>query len=455
MSKFKLQSSSRMTEGNPYKLIFSFSVPIMLGNIFQQFYNLVDLTIVSGKLGTGAMASVGATYVITGFLYSFINGLTNGFSIITAQYYGAGNAKEMRRSVAATISFSLLLTLLFTAVALLLVNPLLRTLHTPDTLMADAYNYVSVLLWGLIFTMLYNMFANILKAIGNSVVPLIFLVISAAINIGLDILFVNVFELGIRGASLATVISQAISASLCLIYIITKCPEVHIHAKDFHFDSRLIGKMLTTGFSMSMMLSVINVGSIILQSGINTLGETTLVAHTAARKIMEFTMMPVAVLAASCATFTSQNYGGGKMDRIWKGTKAALIMGFAWSAFACAFTIPLSPYLVAMIANDHSPEILQLGNLYLRIGIPLFFPLTVFVVLRNALQGIDQRFVPIFCSVLELVGKIIAINLLVPSLGYLGVCLTEPIIWLGCGIVILIYYLVIKSKMINTTSIEK
>ena len=452
MAVFKLQSSNRMTEGNPYKLIFAFSVPLMLGNIFQQFYNLVDLTIVSGKLGTGAMASVGTTYVITGFLYSFVNGLTNGFSIITSQYYGAGNTKEMRRSVAATVSISVLLTILFTALSLVIVNPLLRFLHTPESLMADAYAYISVLLWGLIFTMLYNMLANILKAIGNSVMPLIFLVISAAINIGLDILFVNVFEFGIRGAAWATVISQAISAALCLIYIIAKCPEVHISSKDFHFDSILIGKMLTTGFSMSMMLSVINIGSIILQSGINTLGETTLVAHTAARKIIEFTMMPIAVLAASSATFTSQNYGAGKMDRVWKGTKAALIMGFAWSAFACLFTIPLAPYLISVIANDNSPEILQLGNLYLRVGTPLYFPLTVFVVIRNALQGIGQRLVPILCSVLELLGKIIAINLLVPSLGYLGVCLTEPIIWLGCGIVIMIYYLVLKSKMMKQNS---
>lgn len=447
MAQIKLQSSNRMTEGNPYKLLITFAIPILLGNVFQQLYNVVDLMIVSNKLGLSALASVGTTYAITGLLYSFLNGLTNGFSIITAQFYGAENDKEVRRSVAATVTIALIMTVIFTILSFIFIKPLFRFLHTPESLIPDAYTYISVLLGGLIFTMLYNMFANILKAIGNSVMPLIFLVIAAVLNIFLDLLFVNVLDFGIRGASAATVMAQAVSAILCFIYILKKCPEIHISKADFHFDSHLISRLLTTGLSMSMMLSIVSVGSVILQSGINGLGEQTLGAHTAARKILEISMMPLAVFGAATATYSGQNYGAGKMDRVWQGTKASLTLSFTWSAIACIILVPFAPYLVSAVASDNTPEILNLGKMYLRIGAPLFFPLSVLLMLRNLLQGIGHRIAPITCSTLELVGKLIAINLLVPSLGYLGVCLTEPIIWVVCGVLILIYYLIIKKKI--------
>lgn len=450
----KFQTSNRMTEGNPFKLIISFAVPILLGNIFQQLYNLVDLMIVSDKLGLNALASVGTTYAITGLIYSFINGLTNGFSIITAQYYGAEDEKEVRRTVAATVTIALIMTVIFTILSLVFIKPLFRFLHTPESLIPNAYAYISILLGGLIFTMLYNMFANILKAIGNSVMPLVFLVIAAILNIGLDILFVKVLNYGIRGASAATVMAQAVSAILCFIYIVKKCPEIHISKADFHFDRQLIGKMLTTGLSMSMMLSIVSMGSVILQSGINGLGEMVLSAHTGARKILEISMMPLAVFGAATATFSGQNYGAQKMERVWQGTKASLILSFSWSAIVCCILVPFAPFLVQTVANDNTKEILDLGSMYLRIGAPLFFPLSILLMLRNVLQGIGHRIAPIVASSLELVGKLVAINLLVPRLGYLGVCLTEPIIWVVCGVLIMIYYLVAKSVIMKHIHVE-
>lgn len=442
----KMKTSTRMTEGNPYRHIITFSIPILLGNLFQQFYNLADLMIVSDELGLDALGSVGATYAITGLLYAFINGLTGGFSIITAQFYGAEEPGEVKRSVAATVTISLSLTVVFTVLSLLLIRQLFEFLHTPASLIPGAYDYISILLAGLLFTMLYNMFANILKAIGNSVMPLVFLVLAAILNIGLDLLFVKQLHWGIRGASGATVLAQAISAILCLIYILRKCPEIHISRKDFRFDRQLLSKMITTGLSMSMMLSIVSIGSVILQSGINGLGETVLAAHTAARKILEVCMMPFTVFGAAVATFAGQNYGAKRMDRVWQGTKASLILSFVWSGMVCLILLPFAPHLIEFIANDNSPEILRLGSMYLYWGAPPFFALSILLMLRNVLQGIGHRIAPITASALELITKVIAIKVLVPRYEYLGVCLTEPIIWVLCGFLILIYYLVVRKK---------
>ena len=446
MKARKQSVTKSMTEGNPYGLLIGFALPIFLGNIFQQLYNVVDLTIVSKTLGNDAMASVGTTYAVTGLIYSFINGLTGGFSIITSQHFGADNKKEMRRSIAATIVISLILTMVFTVLSVLMIRPLLQLLNTPAELIGQACDYINILLYGLLFTMLYNMLSNLLKAVGNSVMPLVFLVIASILNIGLDYLLVVVIPLGVRGASIATVLAQMISVLLCLIYIIKKCPELHIQRMDFQFDFALIQKMLTTGLSMAMMLAIVSRGSIILQMGINGLGKETIAAHTAARKIIEMAMLPFVVIGAAASTFTSQNYGAGKMDRVKEGARDSIVIAFAWCAIACAIVMPLAPQFLRLIADEPTEEILSLGCMYLRIGLPMFFPLAILLMVRNILQGIGHRVVPILASTIELFGKIIAINLLVPAFGYLGVCITEPIIWVIDGIFVLIYFLVIMRK---------
>ena len=440
-----------MTQGNILQLMLSFGFPILLGNLFQQFYNFTDLIIVSRNLGVDALEGVGATASLTELIIVFVNGLTNGFSIIIAQYFGADNAKDVRRSVAATVTLSVVLTVVLTGLSLFFIRDILTLLHTPDTVMGNAYDYISVLLMGLIFTMAYNMFANILRALGNSAVPLIFLIISTILNIGMDLLFVVVIPLGIRGAALATILAQCISAILCFIYIMKKCPEIHLSKKDFSFDRILLGKMLSTGFSMAMMLAIVSLGSVILQSGINDLGEETIAAHISARKVISLFMMPIAVIGSSCATFTSQNYGAGNMDRVFEGVKKGMLLGLLWSTISLLLLFPFTKQFVLLIIGKEDAAnlfLIETATKYVRISVPCFYVLILLIVLRNVLQGMGRRIVPIIVSATELFGKIIAIRLLVPRLGYFGVCITEPIIWAFDGIFVLIVYLIIRNKKV-------
>ncbi len=445
----KLFQPQNMTQGSIMKLLLSFGFPILLGNLFQQFYNFTDLIIVSRNIGVDALEGVGATASLTGLIIAFTNGLTNGFSIIIAQYFGAGNAKEVRRSVAATLTLSTIVTVILTACSLFFIRDILTLLHTPDTVMNNAYDYISILLMGLIFTMAYNMCANILRAIGNSMAPLIFLAISTLLNIGMDLLFVVAIPLGIRGAALATVLAQCISAFLCFIYIMKKCPEIHLSKKDFFFDRILLEKMMSTGLSMAMMLAIVSLGSVILQSGINNLGDTTIAAHISARKVIELFMMPIAVIGSACATFTSQNYGAGRMDRVFEGEKKGMLLGVIWSTFSLLLLFPFTKQFVLLIIDKKDAAnlfLIETATKYVRISVPCFYVLIILIVLRNVLQGMGRRILPIIVSATELIGKIIAIRLLVPRLGYFGVCITEPIIWAFDGILVLAAYAVIRRN---------
>ena len=301
--------------------------------------------------------------------------------------------------------------------------------------------------YGMIFSTLYNMFAAILRAIGNSVAPLFFLVISAVLNIGLDYLFVCVLPFGVEGAAYATVLSQAISALLCFLYIIKKCPELHISREDFDFGWSLTGKMLSTGLSMAMMYSIVSIGSVILQSGINGLGETTIAAHTTARKLLEMLMMPLTTVSASVSTFSGQNYGAGLYDRVHKGVKSGFLLGFAWSTLATLIVIFFAEPLIVLIGEETDEGLIRLASRYLHISVPFFYGLTVLVVLRNVLQGMGRRILPLFVSGTELFGKVLAIRFLVPRYSYTGVCITEPIIWVADAALVLLYYLILRRKL--------
>lgn len=451
----QLFKPQNMTKGSVLKIMLSFGFPILLGNLFQQFYNFADLIIVSRNIGVEALEGVGATTSLSELIIVFINGLTNGFSIIIAQFFGAGDEKNVRRSVAATVTISVIFTVIMTALSLFVIRDVLALLHTPDTVMDNAYDYISVLLMGLIFTMAYNMFANILRAIGNSTAPLVFLIISTILNISMDLLFVVVIPLGIRGAALATVLAQFISAFLCFIYIMKKCPEIHLSKKDFSFDKNLLGKMLSTGLSMAMMLAVVSLGSVILQSGINGLGDATIAAHIAARKVISLFMMPIAVIGSACATFTSQNYGAGNMDRVFEGVKKGMLLGILWCTISLLLLFPFTKQFVLLIINKEDAGnlfLIETATKYVRISVPCFYVLILLIVLRNALQGMGRRVVPIIVSATELTGKIVAIRLLVPRLGYLGVCITEPIIWAFDGIFVLIVYIIMRKKTFSRSN---
>lgn len=422
-----------MTRGDPLRLILMFAVPLFLSNLFQQVYNISDTAIVGHIIGDQALSSVGSVSSLYGLIMSLCLGMTGGFSLLTARYFGAGDEKNLKRSIAATIVLSGGFTLVLTVISIVLMKSFLRALHTPDDIFSDAYSYIIIIVSCCAVTVFYNMLSGILRALGNSIVPLIFLLISSALNIGLDVLFMIPLHMGVKGAASATVLAQLISGVLCLIYIIKCCPQIHVHREDFSFSFSFIREMLLTGLAMSMMMAVVNTGTVILQSGINKLGSSIIAGHTAARKISEIFMMAGATLSATMSTYTSQNYGAGNMKRVWQGVKITHITGWIWSTLLLIITFLFSDAIISGLTGSASPEVIETGARYLRINVPFYYVLFVLCILRNTLQGIGCKLWPVIGSVLEMLGKFLTVIIFIPKSGYTAVCFCEPVTWIICA----------------------
>lgn len=315
-----------LTKGNITKLIFAFAVPILIGNLLQLTYSLIDTRIVGSALGEQALAAVGATSSLSGLLIGFLQGLTNGFAVIAAQFFGAKDEKGLKRCVASSLVLALSVSVVFTVCSLLFLKPLLRLLNTPEAILTMAYDYIFVIFAGMMITMLYNVCASILRAIGDSVTPLIFLAVSVVLNVFGDFFCIYVLCLGVRGAALATVFSQFIALVACYLYMIGRYDILRLHREDFgDFSSTLLQRLLSCGLSMGFMSSLINLGTVTLQTSINTLGTDIIVAHTAARKITELYMLMFSVFGTTMATFCGQNLGAGEISRIKEGLKKCIL----------------------------------------------------------------------------------------------------------------------------------
>lgn len=421
-----------MTTGNPTRLILQFAIPLLISNLFQQLYNLADTRIVGTFLGEHALAAVGATASLNSLVIGLLMGMTNGFAIVTARFFGANDRKSMKKSIAGTIVLSVGTVAVLTVLSVLFLTPLLRMLNTPDDLLAQAASYFRIILLGMLVTVLYNGCASTLRAVGDSVTPLIFLIIATFANIGLDLLFVCVFRTGIPGAAIATVLAQGISVALCLLFIVRRYPELVPCRDDFmrlFHDRHLLRWMYSLGLSMGFMLSLVNIGSVVLQSAINTFGANIIVAHTAARKLTELFMMPFSVLATTMATYCSQNLGAGKLERIQTGIWRALLLSWGWCGIVVVLCYSIVPALLYMVTGSTTPSILDTATQYLHINCIFYFVTVVISVLRNSLQGMGDLVTPLISSSIELAGKVLIVLLLVPRLGYMGVIVSEPIVW--------------------------
>ena len=419
-----------LTSGNPAKLMISFALPVCLGNIFQLFYSLADTRIVGSTLGEGSLAAVGATTAVSTLLIGFLQGMANGFSIISAQSMGAKEEKQLRQTAAGTLVLGGVITLFLTVLSLTLLPLLLHVLNVPDDLYPEAHSYISIILLGLIVTMLYNACAGILRAVGDTIAPLVFLVCASLLNVRLDFLLIAGIHLGVRGAALGTVISQSVSVLLCFLYIWKKYPLFHLKKEDFCLTKDLVQKMLSSGLSMGMMMSLVYFGTLALQTSINTFGTDTIVAHTAARKIIELYFLPIVVMGTTLSTFCSQNYGAGKMDRVYQGMKYALMINWSWTLIVIFMSYTIAPQLIYLVSGSSKETVLAPAVLYLKVNAPFFFLSAAINLLRNTLQAIGDHWTPIISSTIELVGKVLIVFFLVPVLQYMGIIVTEPIIWI-------------------------
>lgn len=439
-----------LTSGNPAKIIFAFAVPIIIGSLFQQLYSMIDTVIVGRTIGVEAIAALGSTSYISNLIIGFMSGLTNGFAIITARHFGAGDHVKMRRSVAGTIILGLGVSALFTVISRICLVPFLKLLNTPDEIFDMACSYISVILLFMTAAMLYNMSAGVLRAVGDSVTPLVFLIISSLINVILDILFIAKLHMGVQGAAYATVISQAFSFIMCCIYIVTRFPYLIPGPEEFKISAAEIWELLSMGLSLALMFSIVEIGSLILQRAINKFGTLTITAHTAARKISSILMLPYSAFGSACATYCSQNIGAGRPERVGKGIKSAIVMSWIWSAFAVLAGYLFSPYIVSWIAGTDEQYIIGLAAKYMRVNTPFYFILAVLIVMRSSLQGLGRKTVPVASSVIEMVGKAVVAFAAAPTLGYFGVMISEPVVWFFMTVLLVAGYVSDKKLMAET-----
>ena len=440
-------TSVNMTEGNILKNIIFFAIPILIGNIFQQLYNVVDTAIIGNILGDDALAAVGASAPVYGLMIGFASGLTNGFAVIIARYFGAQDERQMKKSVAFTYILAAVIAFFITVGSLVFLHPLMIMLKTPSGIIGDTESYMKVIMSFSVITIGYNMLAAMMRAIGNSRVPLYFLIISTVVNIFLDFLFVKGFHMGIPGAAFATVISQTVSVILCFIYIIKKCNFLLFRKNELEWDRSLLSLIVTTGLSMGLMNAIVSIGSVILQSAVNSFGTTTITAHTAARKIDDIFMLPLGTIALSSSTFASQNFGANKMDRVKKGIVYSVFVAMVWSGISLFIILFFRTQLILLLTGTKDVDVISISSRYIIWNIPFFFVLSILLVLRSSLQGVGRRIVPICGSIVEFALKILAVIFVAPKLGYFGICILEPVIWIICAIIVAIDFMYFRASI--------
>ena len=425
---FKMKTD--LLRGPILKSLLVFAAPMLLSNVFQQLYSTVDMMIVGHVLGEASLAAIGASGVIFELLVGFALGVGGGFGIVVARSAGAGDAGLLKRAVAGAVIQGFALVAVISVAASLFMRPLLRLLDTPVAIIDEAYSYISVLIAFAAVLFLYNLCAGLLRAVGNSTAPLMFLILSSILNIGLDFLFITVWHMGVRGAAMGTVAAQGVSAALCLIYIAKKCPELVPRREHFRIDLKLYKELAAQGFSMGFMMSIVTVGSVILQRSINGLGTLVIAGHVAARRFNSFCLLPIVAIALALSTFVSQNKGADRPDRIRKAVRYGNLIALGWGISVSVLLLFSSAFLIRLLSGSDESVIIENGSRYLTVNAPFYVVLGVLLNLRFALQGIGRKVVPVVSSVIELIGKTVFAFLLVPALGYFGVILCEPVIWI-------------------------
>lgn len=441
-------AQSDMTSGSPMKIILWFTLPIFIGNVFQQFYNMADAVIVGKFVGNNALAAVGSTGTIMFLINGFVIGMTAGFTVLTAQKFGAGDERGIRKSVTGAAWLSLIVGLILTAAFMVFMKPLLTLMNTPADIFDDAYAYIMIISGGILAQMLYNLLASILRALGNSRVPLYFLILSAVLNIVLDLVFVIVFQMGAAGAAVATIISQGVSGLLCLVYIGKKVQLLRMTKEDWNPQTTLLSAQLKVGIPMALQYSITAIGTMMVQSSLNILGSTLVAAYTAAGKIEQVVTQAYIAMGTTMATYGAQNMGAGDVPRIRQGFKACTIIGIVYSFIAAAFVMTAGKYMTYLFVSEDVGTIMNSVDIYLKcVGI-FFIPLAVVNIYRNGIQGLGYGLLPMTAGIAELIGRGVVAVIAAGQRSYLGVCLASPAAWiLAGGLLIVMYYYIMNHDI--------
>ena len=418
-----------LMHGPIFKSLVVFMLPIFVSNLFQQLYNTVDTMIVGNVLGDTALAAIGSCGSIYELLVGFGLGIGNGLAIVAARSYGAQDHDLLKKTVAGSLVIGLIASLCITLAGAVGLRPLLVLLDTPAEILEDAYRYIIVIDYGVLVMFAYNLCAGLLRAIGNSFMPLVFLLLSSGLNILLDLLFIARMGMGVQGAAVATVISQGVSVLLCIVYVFAKVKLLLPEKKHFRVGRHLYWELFSQSISMGLMSSIVSAGSVVLQYGINGLGTLVIAGHTAARKMFMFTDMPLLSMASAGSTFVSQNCGAGQPGRVRKGMKEIYLYSVVVAVAAVLLMRVAAPWMVAFVSGSSEPIVLENGARYLLWNAPFYAVLGILLSTRYALQSLGNKVLPLFSSVIELVGKVVFVVLFIPKFGYDAVILCEPIIW--------------------------
>ena len=445
-----------MTTGSPAWAIFHFVLPVFLGNVFQQFYSMADTIIVGKFVGNKALAAVGSTGTIMFLIITSLIGMTVGFTVLTSQRFGAGDMDGMRKTVGCAAILSVIVSVVATAVSMLGMRSLLTIMNTPADIFDDAYAYIMIICGGIFAQVLYNYLASVLRALGNSRTPLYFLILAALLNIVLDLVFIIQFHAGAAGAAYATVISQGVSGVLCLLYIWKKVPVLHLKRSDWRLDWHIAKLQLGLGLPMALQYSITAIGTIMVQSALNSLGSTLVAAFTAASKIEQVVTQAYVALGTAMATFCAQNMGAGKISRIRRGFRDATFMGIVYSLFAALLVVTVGKYMTYLFISEEIETILPSVDIYLKCVAAFFIPLTVVNLYRNGLQGMGFGFLPMMAGVAELVGRGVTAVIAAGYGSYFGICMASPMAWvLAGGLLILMYFYIMKQYPGDLTQITE
>ena len=436
-----------LTQGNVFKLILGFSIPLLLGMLFQQFYSMVDTIIVGRYLGVTALAEVGSTGSINFMIIGFCMGVCNGFAIPVAQKFGARNYKLLRKYVFNSGVLAVIFSVIMTLVVCLLCRNILGWMNTPNDIMEGAYSYIFVIFLGIPVTYLYNLLAGIIRSLGDSKTPLMFLIMSSIINIILDLVFIIVFNMGVSGAAWATVISQGVSGICCLIFMAKRYSILKFEKDELKINGHCIRRLCYMGVPMGLQYSITAIGSVILQTAVNGLGSLVVAAVTAGSKISMFLCCPFDALGSTMATYAGQNVGAKRLDRVNEGIKNSIIIGSVYSIIAFLVSIFFGKTIALLFVDGNELELLSMVSKQLIITALFYIPLCLVNVVRFTIQGMGYSTFAIFAGICEMIATTICGFILVPIFGFNAVCLASPIAWICADLFLIPGYISVMNKM--------
>ncbi|MCL2077005.1 MAG: MATE family efflux transporter [Oscillospiraceae bacterium] len=431
-------------------IIIKFCIPILLGALFQQFYNATDAIIIGRFLGANALAAVGTTSALAFLILGFVMGLCNGFGVHISQRFGAGDEREMRRFAGNAIYLGAVFAIVLTSVTIIFARPLLRLIEVPEDIIDLSYSYMIFIFAGIPFTMSYNFLTCLLRAMGDSKSALYFLAIASVVNIGLDLLFIVVFDMGVGGAGLATVISQVVAVLFCFTYIRRNYPILRLTKEDMKYSLNHCKKLFSTGVPMGLEFSIVAIGALILQRAVNGLGTLYIASITTGNRISLMLYQPLEAVGLAMATFCGQNLGAKKLARIKSGIRSAMFVQLCYSVFIGVVAWTLGKYFAQAFVGSDEPEIIANVQFQLRVAGSSYMLIGILFVLRNSLQGLGYSFMAMAGGSAELVGRILVALILVPRFGFYGAVFAGALAWLLSDSVLIPCYFVAMRKLRKT-----